>query len=98
MLLQEFFLETVQKVGKIVDIHFFENVAFETNLPVKKIVFSISAHFSGSSGYKLSNQSGFALVFDGDWNSTSLISLFGFNVFIVQQHFQFQNELESSLK
>ena len=29
-------VETVQKVGKIEDIHFFENVAFEKNLPVTK--------------------------------------------------------------
>ena len=28
------FLGTVQKVGKIVDIHFFENLAFEKILPV----------------------------------------------------------------
>ena len=28
------FLETLQKFGKIVDIHFFENVAFEKKLPV----------------------------------------------------------------
>jgi hypothetical protein len=27
-------LETFQKVGKIMDIHFFENVAFEKKLPV----------------------------------------------------------------
>ena len=36
LLPQRFFLETVQKVGKIVDIHFFENVAFEKKLPVNE--------------------------------------------------------------
>jgi hypothetical protein len=34
LLLQNFFLETVQKVSKIVDIHLFENIAYEKNLPV----------------------------------------------------------------
>ena len=28
------YLETVRKVGKIMTIHFFENIAFEKNLPV----------------------------------------------------------------
>ena len=32
------FLETVQKVGKKVGIHFFENIHFEKNLPVTLIV------------------------------------------------------------
>jgi hypothetical protein len=31
-------LETVQKVGKIVDIHFFENVAFEKKIAYIYIV------------------------------------------------------------
>jgi len=35
LLLQKF-LETVQKVSKMVDIHFFKNVDFEKNLPVTK--------------------------------------------------------------
>ena len=35
-LLLKIFLETVQKDDKIVDIHFFENVAFEKKLPVIK--------------------------------------------------------------
>ena len=38
VLLQTFFLEIVQKVGKIVDIHFLENVAFEKNMPVTNIL------------------------------------------------------------
>ena len=33
------FLETVQKVGQNVDIHFFENIVFEKNLPVKVNLF-----------------------------------------------------------
>ena len=34
ILLQKFYLETVLKVGKIVDIHFFVNVAFEKKMLV----------------------------------------------------------------
>jgi hypothetical protein len=34
-------LETVQKVGKIVDIHFFKNVAFEKKIACKKIGYDI---------------------------------------------------------
>jgi len=36
-LLLKFSLETVQKAGKIMDIHFFDNIAFEKNLPVKTL-------------------------------------------------------------
>ena len=34
-------LETVQKVGKKVGIHFFENIHFEKKLPVTKIEYKI---------------------------------------------------------
>ena len=37
LLLQKIF-KTVQKVDKIVDIHSFENISFEKNLPVKEIM------------------------------------------------------------
>jgi len=42
-------LETVQKLGKIVDVYFFENVAFEKNLPV--IIEKIPKAYAYLEGY-----------------------------------------------
>ena len=58
-LLLKFSLETIQKVDKIVDIHFFENVAIEKKLPVQSNYsqpenFCVECQTKGSRGCKLS--------------------------------------------